>query len=196
MLTSNEDLLTLLYEWYTGDRKVTFTDANGKKIPLNFNELLAQDDSFFEGSHDYIQWLFPTMEKSRFNTKAPVINDETQVSVLIDADRMHAAAVRFLEFLTNTKENWTREGNHNELRITRIIKSLIMVGKIELAKEFYRMALYMKQRSGAGDSYKNKFWDAAIAPTGYSPKSPKNKTRKRTRKRTRKKRKLIKKKRK
>lgn len=54
--------------FYQGDS----TDSEGRIIETiwswNYQKL--------EYTHDYIQWLFPLKERSRFNQNAPVLNEE------------------------------------------------------------------------------------------------------------------------
>ena len=37
-------------------------------------QILKQSDQWLEETHDYVQWLFPTDEKSLFNADAPIIS--------------------------------------------------------------------------------------------------------------------------
>ncbi|TMJ38226.1 MAG: hypothetical protein E6G87_06875, partial [Alphaproteobacteria bacterium] len=39
-------------------------------------DVLAFDNAILERSHDYIQWLFPLPEASRFSAGAPVLSHE------------------------------------------------------------------------------------------------------------------------
>jgi len=38
-------------------------------------EIWEKDYEWLEKTHDYIQWLFPLPEGSRFNIDAPILND-------------------------------------------------------------------------------------------------------------------------
>eukprot|EP00419_Tripos_fusus_P011124 CAMPEP_0172656924 /NCGR_PEP_ID=MMETSP1074-20121228/1729_1 /TAXON_ID=2916 /ORGANISM="Ceratium fusus, Strain PA161109" /LENGTH=677 /DNA_ID=CAMNT_0013471899 /DNA_START=53 /DNA_END=2082 /DNA_ORIENTATION=- len=50
----------------------TGVDAHGRR----FEDIMEWDFRRMERSHDYIQWLFPTDEPSRFNSRAPVLTPD------------------------------------------------------------------------------------------------------------------------
>jgi len=61
----NQDIIN----FYSG----TGTDDKGRTL----QELIAWCSDDLEGSHDFIQWMFPLMEPSRFNPDAPLLDDDT-----------------------------------------------------------------------------------------------------------------------
>lgn len=104
-----------------------------------------------EDAHDYIQWVFPLDTPSAANPSAPLLTEETARAfswddVLRDRlERSLAVMLRFygLERLTLPKEKvmiiravtfperrgvWLWPNNHNHLRLTRIIRSLRLLG--------------------------------------------------------------------
>lgn len=104
-----------------------------------------------EETHDYIQWMFPLDTPSSTNPDAPLLSDDTTRAfewddVLRDRlEKSFAVMLRFygLERLVlpdNTvviiraknfgdrRGVWLRPGNHNHLRLTRIIRSLRLLG--------------------------------------------------------------------
>jgi hypothetical protein len=97
-------------------------------------EVLAFDDAMLERSHDYIQWLFPLPEASRFNLNAPVLTAEALAELgASDAAKanLRRARDRMLAFY-RANDHWLTGFDHNHLRITRIIRSLALtVGKDE-----------------------------------------------------------------
>ena len=120
--------------FYSGGR-----DADGRTL----DEILAWNDEQLESVHDYVQWLFPTRQPSRFNPFAPLVTDETARSFAADAalhDRLRAALDRMLAFYGLVRRDvrieidparfsvrsriWLHPGPHNYLRLTRIIVSL------------------------------------------------------------------------
>ena len=130
----NEQLL----RFYRGDG----TDNEGRRIADVWRYSL--DD--LEAVHDYIQWLFPLDERSAFNPHAPLLdaattaefrrddalrgNVERSLEVMLDfygfareADRI----IRGPAFVERSRQ-WLRPGNHNFLRLTRILKSLSLLG--------------------------------------------------------------------
>jgi len=118
-------------------------------------EILEQNDHWLEASHDYIQWIFPTTEKSRVKPGAPTITKEIQSEFHKDEllrNHLKASYFRMLEFyglesMNNSirksdnwekrKSNWFVQDTHNNLRITRILKCLKALGLEMEAIEFY-----------------------------------------------------------
>ena len=123
-------------------------------------DLWLWDYQKLEYTHDYIQWLFPLKEKSRFNRNAPILNDEVIQSFNTDEQlrlRLRKSLEVMLQFyglqynkfddkgieITKSdnyperKLNWIEEGNHNYLRLTRILTSLRLLGL-----EYYAQALF------------------------------------------------------
>ena len=109
-------------------------------------------DDRLEREHDFIQWLFPTKTKSRFNRNAPVLTDTTIAMMKSDENIM--ANVRtsldvMMEFygwkINETEDSverlnkpmvWIRR-THNYDRITRILTSLILLDLHRLSELFF-----------------------------------------------------------
>jgi|GEM_PF-319412 len=121
-------------------------------------------DEQLEVVHDYIQWLFPTVQKSQFNAKAPTLDEETiaawKDSTVLQSTQLDAlnrmCAFYGLQLVPNVsppqiiktanywerKANWQEAGsgyiNHNLLRLTRIIDSLATLGLPQYGLALYR----------------------------------------------------------
>ncbi|GHV09736.1 hypothetical protein FACS189485_22570 [Spirochaetia bacterium] len=96
-----------------------------------------------ENIHDYIQWMFPLNKKSRVNLSAPVLNDK-DILYIKDSNtikqNMFASVLVITDFWGIGKEysenkycikndrvkTWLTPMNHNFLRISRVLKSLIL----------------------------------------------------------------------
>ena len=141
-----------IIRFYSG----TGTDDCGRRI----EEIWQWDHVRFEGVHNYIQWLFPLEVRSQFNPSAPVLTDQTvdvfrqdatlrlrlkrslQVMLdfyglqLLEPDNEPIRIIRALNFNTNSSK-WLIQGNHNHLRLTRIISSTKILGL-----ETYSAALF------------------------------------------------------
>ena len=104
----------------------TGVDQHGRTLA----EVVQMDDRFWEDSHDHIQWVFPTAQKSRFNPAAPVVTDPTVYAT----PHMAEACARFLSFLRSSPR-WKLPGNHNQMRISRALQCLDMFGHAEEAAE-------------------------------------------------------------
>jgi Opioid growth factor receptor (OGFr) conserved region len=122
------------------------------------HEIQQWPDEPLESVHDYIQRLFPLPERSEFNVLAPVLNPETvrefrtspdlRENLLSSFLRMmnfygleaHASeqvtVVRMPTFATKAAK-WLTPGNHNHLRITRILRCLTVLGLEPEARAFF-----------------------------------------------------------
>lgn len=111
-----------------------------------FDEILDWPDARLEAVHDYIQWIFPLPERSGANPWAPVLTGES-IAVIRDdpaaQSRLRAAYERMLVFygfilegervvpgpdFAKEARNWLTPGNHNHLRLTRMVRSLRVLG--------------------------------------------------------------------
>jgi hypothetical protein len=113
-------------------------------------DVLAFDDSSLERSHDYIQWLFPLPEASRFSAGAPVLSHE-EIALIRASGTARAnllrARDRMLAFY-QANDQWLVPFDHNHLRITRIIRCLVLcVGEGE-ARIFYHAILVLVEAAG------------------------------------------------
>jgi len=114
-------------------------DANSSGLIASDNQgrtidyIIAQDNEWFEKTHDYIQWLFPLNETSMFNFAAPILTLE-DVDTIKNShngiDNLIRATFRFVEFLNLYSDHplWLSTNNHNYLRITRMLKCLNIFG--------------------------------------------------------------------
>src|SRR5208337_3560496 len=121
------------------------------------HEIQRWPDDQLEAVHDYIQWLFPLPERSGFNVSAPVLNPETVQDFWKRPDlqeRLRVSLLRMMKFygfearagqqVTVTRAPnfsakatvWLSPGNHNHLRITRILRCLSLLGLEAEAKAF------------------------------------------------------------
>jgi ankyrin repeat protein len=141
----------------TGTNNVT--KPNGLLIPFYLNQgkdsegrelskIWAMSDAEKESNHDYIQWLFPAREMSKYNPNAPVLDDKLaeemrkNPKILENVTRSfevmmsfygltYDAKAKVVNWAPNFKERskvWLTPGNHNFLRITRILKCLRDLG--------------------------------------------------------------------
>jgi hypothetical protein len=114
-------------------------------------------DERLEATHDYIQWLFPLQERSAFNVYAPVLDEETIREFHRRAElreNLRASFLKMLEFygfamhakplrvvragsFAARAKVWLSWGNHNHLRITRMLKSMTVLGLEQEAQAFF-----------------------------------------------------------
>ena len=152
--------------------------------------LWGWDDGRLEDVHDYIQVLFPLKEPSLFNSRAPLLDDASVAAFRAD-ERVRANLLRSFErmlrfygfrrdaatgevveaenFADRARE-WLTPGDHNHLRITRILKCLSACGLGAEAAAFQKrlLAVAGPGRVSAESVY---YWRNALAPPrgGDSP---------------------------
>jgi hypothetical protein len=173
--------MSRLVEFYRGEAR----DAEGRKL----EEIWAWDDDELEAVHNFIQWLFPLPEPSNFNPDAPLLSEQDMREFRSDPllqDRLRRSFERILSFLglTLAKDGEVLEGknfaarvpdvwaypNHNWLRITRILRSLTLLGLETQARALYD---WLNAKAGGrkfpvpADTFR--FWSGAVqssAPRG------------------------------
>lgn len=108
-------------------------DSQGRTI----DDMWSWDHRRLEMIHDYIQWLFPLPEHSRFNPDAPLLVPADMAAFRADPalqDRVRKSLDLMLGFLALerngaviargsdfTRPRWLEPLNHNHLRLTRIL---------------------------------------------------------------------------
>lgn len=127
-------------------------DAEGRLL----EEILSWGDDDLEAVHDFIQWLFPLVEPSQYNPDAPLLAQEDIAAFRSDPllkANLTKSFHRILTFLglafaegkvvegpnfeSRVPDVWVAP-NHNWLRITRILKSLRLLGLEEEAAALYQ----------------------------------------------------------
>ena len=125
------------------------TDDGRDAAGRTFADVLAMDDGQIEARHDFIQWLFPLTEPSRAVPGSPWL-DAAALTALRDhpeaARRQAQAAARMLAFYRATT-GWRGRFDHNQQRITRIIRSLRLVSGDDAADAFKAHILALAEGS-------------------------------------------------
>lgn len=116
-------------------------DAAGRTI----GEIWSWDSKRLEMVHDFIQWLFPLPEPSRFNPEAPLLTAGDVAAFCTDPD-LRERARRSLDLMLGfyslerkgdriardpsfgPSAHWLQPLNHNHLRLTRIMLFLRYAG--------------------------------------------------------------------
>jgi hypothetical protein len=140
--------------------------------------------------HDYIQWLFPTDEKSRFNPDAPFLGEEVQ-RVFHNDGEIRGNFIRGLQHfycflglcriggsdtsvpLHVTKlENfdarflrcWRGPDNHNWRRITRVLRCLRLIGMADEQLALYAaLEAIIAEHPGSLGEESIAFWRSEVA---------------------------------
>eukprot|EP00439_Symbiodinium_sp_Y106_P082177 s2427_g21.t1 len=117
-------------------------------------DILKSNDDWMEACHNYVQWIFPTDEASMFNRAAPMMTPHVQkvcredqeiqanfdlilkrflsfLGLEMKADAGELQIVRADHFSSRERDCWLSffGGNHNWLRISRVLHCLGMIGK-------------------------------------------------------------------
>lgn len=137
-----------IIEFYSGHG----TDHRGRKLA----EILKQDDDWLERTHDFVQWLFPIDRPSPVNPHAPTADAAVRERFASDPRlQMHLrlSFMRMLRFYglqatpqgivraddwDRRKALWFVTDTHNNLRLSRIIRSLALLGMRREAGEMQR----------------------------------------------------------
>jgi hypothetical protein len=174
----------------SADRVVAFYSGGKDDRGRTLEEIWTWSDEELEQVHDYIQWVFPTSQASAVNPSAPLVTRETtrafharpelrealgyslermlafyglRQGATVDTLRVEIAPERFPE----RGPHWLRRGNHNHLRLTRILQSLSSLGLTDEARALQRCLVHdIYEGPGRGkitdDTYR--FWMAAVTP--------------------------------
>ena len=141
-------MMTHLLDFYRGEA----TDTEGRRL----DDILGWSDDMLEEVHDFVQWLFPLPEPSRFNADAPLLTEADiagfRSDPLLQAN-VQKSFLRFLAFLglAMAADGTVAEGpnfparvadvwsypNHNWLRITRLLRCLGLLGLEDEARRLY-----------------------------------------------------------
>lgn len=162
-----------LVEFYAGRGK----DAAGRRL----EDVWRFSHAELEGNHDYIQWLFPLLERSAFNPYAPVLdaatierfrsvemlkqNLERSLAVMLDFYGLGIAGERIARSagFDERAANWLTPFNHNFLRLTRMLKSLSLLGLEHRAAQLFGCLeeVYAEYAAVIGDRTLG-FWRRAV----------------------------------
>jgi hypothetical protein len=134
------------------DQVVAFYSGGKDDAGRTREEILGWTDRDLEVTHDFIQWLFPTRQRSGINPSAPLVTEETvrvfgsrpelRVRLRESLDRMLTfyglrrcespggeveVTIDPVRYPARSAE-WLRVHDHNHLRLTRIMQSLAALG--------------------------------------------------------------------
>lgn len=155
------------------------------------NDILGFDDSQIEAVHDFIQWLFPLRERSGANPSAPIL-DDAAVEEFRARSELRAALLRSLrrmlafygfawegERIVKSgafpgSSGWLSAGNHNHLRLTRMLHSLCTLGEPQAAAALFDAlaSVYDDERRSGRCRISDttfRFWFDALATQQTSP---------------------------
>ena len=166
-----------LIAFYRGDGRDHRGRLLGHIYGFSFDEL--------EFHHDYIQWLFPLPEPSGANAEAPLLSKE-DIAAFESDKALRKALLQSLHMMlrfygldvwegrpdikvtrsaqfAERRQVWLTRGNHNFLRISRILRSLTLLGLGAHATALLKFLedLYAKEASTIG-STTIEYWRRAV----------------------------------
>jgi hypothetical protein len=130
---------------HAADDKLTrFFAGEQDDLGRTYDQILRWDDDRLEMVHNYIQWIFPLPERSGANPLAPVLT-QASISAIRGTpemqQRLRAGYLRMIRFygfqlagervvqaFAAVSRNWLNAGNHNHLRLTRMLRSMRVLG--------------------------------------------------------------------
>ena len=131
--------MSAILDFYRG----TGRDSGGRTI----EEVWTLGARELETRHDFIQWLFPLRERSRYNPDAPVLTDKDEAAFRDDPG-LRVRLLRSLDLMLAfyglerrdgqivprgpqalEEAHWLAPGDHNHLRLSRIVQSLALLGE-------------------------------------------------------------------
>jgi hypothetical protein len=162
-----------LVAFYRGEA----ADYQGRTL----HDIWSWGDGRLEDRHDYIQVLFPLPEPSHFNARAPLLDGATlarfRTDDVIRANLLQSFRVmlRFYGLRLDEKAGevveadnfvervgqWLSPGNHNHLRITRILKCLTLCGLQDRAAAFLKALLALPGQDRI-TSESRRYWREAV----------------------------------
>ena len=125
-----------IIDFYEGKLKVG-------RNKLSFDEIVKLPPDRLEKCHDYIQWLFPLPEDSKFMKDAPKLDESTAKVLAKDYSMRVFEAVKVMmkfwgiHLNLNSKDKpsvdpdqyWMKPDDHNHFRISRILRFLTLLSK-------------------------------------------------------------------
>ena len=138
----------------------TSTDVLGRTI----EEIWDYNDEEIEGVHNFIQFIFPTNQKSASMPGVPILTTQ-DIEAIAQSEIAKSNLIKsvdwFVQFLKRN-DHWTAHYNHNHLRISRMIQSVrLLIGDrdAEMTKEIIFNLLDGKENKISDKS--KSFWAAS-----------------------------------
>lgn len=156
---------------------INFYSGEGKNWSGHtIDEILNFSNDQLEVIHNYIQWIFPTTETSKFNKDVPIMTEEIiktfkknpkcKLNMLKCFKRMlnfyglkleDKLVIKNIDYKERSYD-WIYIHPHNHMRITRILKSLKLFGFKEEHDAFLKILkeIYKENQSSLRNSYQ--YW--------------------------------------
>ncbi|GAD79113.1 opioid growth factor receptor-related protein [Vibrio ezurae] len=120
----------------------------------NIEQIWSLDDFWLQHDREYIQWLFPIDTPSKFQPLVPLVCSSTR-DYFLTCKVLQKAQRRSLHIMLNFydmqikngavvpknklsihEQSWLNDDDHSHRCITRIIRSLTLLGQQDLGRQF------------------------------------------------------------
>lgn len=131
-----------------------------------YADILNFSDEELEEVHDYIQWLFPLREPSMAVPGSPVVESDDMAELLRNDTDVRANTLLALERMKRfyaDNDHWLAQGDHNHLRITRILKSACLLGLRDEAIKFHNFILQRVESAQPVTRESLAYWQTSIS---------------------------------
>ncbi len=152
--------MSCLTDFYDGGQ-----DCEGRTLWY----ILAQNDSYLEFGHDWVQWLFPLPEPSNFNPDAPILTEDDIKLFYANPklqENLRQSFNRFITFLGMDNGSYNKVifsfPNHNWFRITRVLRSLSLLGLKDEAQAFFMSLKHIHEKEGQVSDNSFSYWEEAV----------------------------------
>ncbi|MCG9627927.1 hypothetical protein L1D34_24200 [Vibrio mediterranei] len=144
------------------------------------DELLAYNHFWLEHDHKYIQVFFPIDEGTKFNQHAPLVTQKDRdefansealraahlkiLDVMLDFWGMHRNGFEITSVLPLSGKNhvWLKSHDHNQLRLTRAIRSLYLLGNEQVAINLSDFLVTAAREDGTVSDKTIQYWRNAL----------------------------------
>lgn len=170
-----------------GSRIIAFYEGRAPDDRGRFlDDILRFDDQQLERVHDFIQWVFPLPERSAANPSAPIL-DRCAIEQFRARRELRAALRRSLDRMLvfyglrwsderivqsdhfGERSGWLTPGNHNHLRLTRMMRSLHLLAERDAARALFDALsdIYQEERRTGRNRISEttfQYWKGAVIP--------------------------------
>lgn len=146
-------------------------------------EIWMFDTRRVRSTHNILQWLFPLNERSEHYLDAPVLSDE-EIKIFKTDDKLRRRIIKSFHFYLkhlgliynedakiieksndySLKSDWITLYSQTYLRITRVLKCLVLLGLHEIALIFFKALkeIYAEESEQIGTTSLN-YWEKALS---------------------------------
>lgn len=111
-----------LFDFHFNNGKITIIDGT-----YTLQEILDKNDEWWDSNHDFIQWLYPTDEISKYNPTAPLLDKNlAKIFMFMDYKRNKNLYYRFRKFIEDNAYLQFKF-NHNYLRFSRFLRHIALI---------------------------------------------------------------------